>query len=1110
MADLSLKIAVKLLTKSFKNGVTDLASMLRGLQMQFMAFASTLGAGTIGLGNFLQRMREISKETTSANIALKNVSKSAGEFANHQGWLVSVSKKYGVQINTLTSGFAKFKAAADISNMSLESQRKIFESVARASVAFGLSSEDQRGVFMALQQMMSKGKVMAEELRLQLAERMPVAIQTMAKALGVSVTKMDALMKQGKVLSSDVLPKFAEELTKMIPNIDLDNLNKSLTDLGNTFIEFTKKLNVEGAYKGLVDSINAILKWVMQSAKGVTSLIWAFVGGVFGRMGTNLWNHFKASAEQSTAYAEKLIKNKAKAAEAVAKTEETLAKRTLAHQKAIDEQKNLSARVGAKRREEVAQRVARTERMLNDATASHNRAVEKQKQADALVTASVIEQANMKNASSYQKFFVGFKNGIKSLGASLKAFALSNIWTGILTVLAGAVSYLVKLYKESERIKKLVEETRKELNAPLELSAQEQNVSALYKVTTDKDKYTAEEREAALKQLNDLLGTQYKIHDLIGKKQDEINAKVQRYIGYIQAQQRLERAQALVTQHTAEFDEWKKANPDWESYRGKLHYAYHPETGEIISKTESEASVQLKSFEDSIAKASAGVEAATAEVAKYAKEFDKAVATTGGSGDKPDKKESELDKLRKQYARSMAELDAEYQAQLITEREYRRKKKDLIEKTYIGATSGGDGEVLGSDFYKGLSSDFGSFGHGTLRQREEQLEDRIFEYQQEIEEQKRLLKTGAVTQEEYQTALRELSAALHRELSSLDYSGLSLAAAFSATTAQINARHTNASAGLPVYTPRRRDRSKDFGKKDSGRLAEELKDAQHYLDFLRTSQDTIVADLSDQINKQLAEVTRLEDALQLARAKESVKDLSKELRNGVYDGVRGTVSNVDGIVSAFERLRDVMNDTDASGWERIMAVWSTLESVADTFMQTINLIERITEVTDKLAKAKETEAAIDTTVTAQKIGNLAAETAADASATGEQLQNSQLKVNANIAEAGSNAAKDTSKIPFGWLAIPAVIAAVIAMFSALPKFAKGGIVGGGSRSGDKVLARLNSGEGVLTEQGLDGLSELAGASSKRTNIHITGELTARGRDLAVVLEKQSRYQTRIG
>ena len=1113
MADLSLKIAVKLLTKSFKNGVTDLTSMLRGLQMQFMAFASTLGVGTVGLGNFLQRMREVAKETTSANIALKNVSKSAGEFANHQGWLLTVSKKYGVQINTLTSGFAKFKAAADISNMSLDSQRKIFESVARASVAFGLSSEDQRGVFMALQQMMSKGKVMAEELRLQLAERMPVAIQAMADALGRSVTEMEAMMKQGKVLSSDVLPKFAEELTKMIPSVDLDNLNKSLIDLSNTFTEITKKLNVEGAYKGLVDSLNAILKWAMQSAKGITSVIWAFIGGVFGRMGTNLWNYFKGSAEQSTAYAEKLIKDKAKAAEAVAKTEETLAKRTLAHQKAIDEQKNLSARVGAKRREEVAQRVARTERLLNEATASHKRAVEKQEQADALVTASVIEQANTKNASSYQKFIIGFKNGIKSLGASLKAFALSNIWTGILTVLAGAVSYLVKLYKESERIKKLVEETEKELNAPLELSAQEQYITANFKIVKSPKKYDDEIRLAALNKINEALGTQYRLEDGLTKKRDEINAKVARYLAYLRAQQQLEQAKSVASARTAEFEEWKKANPKWMSMRGlstsdRFVGASYIEGGELLPTAK-----EIQSFEDSIAKASAAVEEATAEVAKYAKEFDKEITTTGGNDDGDsivEAKESEIDKLRGNYARSLAELDAEYQAQLITEREYRRKKKDIIEKAYIDATSSGDSDVLGSDFYRGLSADFGSFGHGAIRVREEQLEDRLAQYDADIAEQSRLLQSGAITQEQYQSALRELSAALHLELSSLDYSGLSLAAAFSATTAQINARHTNASAGLPAYTPRRRDRTKDFARTQSGVLAEELKDAQHYLDYLREAQENVIGDLSDEINAQLARVNSLEDALQLARAQEEVKKLSSELRKGVYGGIRGSVRNIDGIVSAFERLGEVLNDTDTSGWERIMAIWSTLESTADAFMDMISLIERITEVTDRLAKAKEAEAAIDSAVTAQKISNLATATSADAAATGTQLANSHMKVNANIAEAGSNAAKDTSKIPFGWLAIPGVIAAVIAMFSSLPKFANGGIVGGNSRSGDKVLARLNSGEGVLTEQGLAGLNDLAASANRRTDIHITGVLTARGRDLAVVLDKQNRYQSRIG
>lgn len=35
--------------------------------------------------------------------------------------------------------------------------------------------------------MMSKGKVSSEELRLQMGERLPIALQAMAKAAGVSV-----------------------------------------------------------------------------------------------------------------------------------------------------------------------------------------------------------------------------------------------------------------------------------------------------------------------------------------------------------------------------------------------------------------------------------------------------------------------------------------------------------------------------------------------------------------------------------------------------------------------------------------------------------------------------------------------------------------------------------------------------------------------------------------------------------------------------------------------------------------------------------------------------------------------------------------------------------
>jgi tape measure domain-containing protein len=50
---------------------------------------------------------------------------------------------------------------------------------------------DQRGIFKALEQMLSKGNVQAEELRGQLGERLPGAIYFSAKALGVTTRELN-------------------------------------------------------------------------------------------------------------------------------------------------------------------------------------------------------------------------------------------------------------------------------------------------------------------------------------------------------------------------------------------------------------------------------------------------------------------------------------------------------------------------------------------------------------------------------------------------------------------------------------------------------------------------------------------------------------------------------------------------------------------------------------------------------------------------------------------------------------------------------------------------------------------------------------------------------
>ena len=89
---------------------------------------------------------------------------------------------------------------------------QIYTGFSKAGAALALSSDDMQGIFLALGQSMSKGKVQAEELRGQIGERLPGAFQIAAKAMGVSTAELDKMMADGKLLTDDLLPKMAQAL----------------------------------------------------------------------------------------------------------------------------------------------------------------------------------------------------------------------------------------------------------------------------------------------------------------------------------------------------------------------------------------------------------------------------------------------------------------------------------------------------------------------------------------------------------------------------------------------------------------------------------------------------------------------------------------------------------------------------------------------------------------------------------------------------------------------------------------------------------------------------------------------------------------------------------
>jgi len=176
-----------------------------------------LSAGIGGL-TFIGLAREIGQATTQLNnieATMRVATGSASEASQQLGFIRKEAERLGLFFPAVAKQMAQFSAAARGTSITSEELKTIFTGISEASRAMGLTAPQAEGAMMALQQMMSKGKVSAEELRQQLGERMPGSIQIMAQSLDVTTQQLFKMMENGELLSDEVLPKFGRELQKV-------------------------------------------------------------------------------------------------------------------------------------------------------------------------------------------------------------------------------------------------------------------------------------------------------------------------------------------------------------------------------------------------------------------------------------------------------------------------------------------------------------------------------------------------------------------------------------------------------------------------------------------------------------------------------------------------------------------------------------------------------------------------------------------------------------------------------------------------------------------------------------------------------------------------------
>ncbi len=267
-----LQKARRLVRSSTARMNRSMATFDRGMQrvtrstLMFTKSLAALGASYL-VGRLGRDMLQTGIYAERMIKGLEAATGSATEAARAQEFLKQSSEELGLVFTTQVEGYKRLVAAAQGTALQGREIDNIYRSIAEAATALQLSNQDVEGSLYAITQMISKGKVSMEELRQQLGERMPVAFQVAAEAMGMTTMELDKFISNGELLSEDFLPRFARALRERYSGAwqeSAKTTQASINHIQNTWFELQRTVMESGA----LDAFNKALMATNELMKG--------------------------------------------------------------------------------------------------------------------------------------------------------------------------------------------------------------------------------------------------------------------------------------------------------------------------------------------------------------------------------------------------------------------------------------------------------------------------------------------------------------------------------------------------------------------------------------------------------------------------------------------------------------------------------------------------------------------------------------------------------------------------------------------------------------------------------------------------------------------------
>ena len=183
--------AVQATTRAYKSLGTHIAEVI-GIYRIYNAAINLTEQALLSIPKALINLQS-STASLTATFGTAAAAARELEFLNEEG------KRTGVSVNQLRKSYADFAASLLMAGESAETLRRVFSNVNTIATTLHMTTDAVDSTFLALAQSFNKGKIQAEEMVKQLAQRLPGIYNQAAVALGMTTRQLGEEMKKGLV-----------------------------------------------------------------------------------------------------------------------------------------------------------------------------------------------------------------------------------------------------------------------------------------------------------------------------------------------------------------------------------------------------------------------------------------------------------------------------------------------------------------------------------------------------------------------------------------------------------------------------------------------------------------------------------------------------------------------------------------------------------------------------------------------------------------------------------------------------------------------------------------------------------------------------------------------